>query len=56
MLLDEIADSYGNASLQEVLDVVYGLETVKKSELRKPLEMAKIIKDEQSNEMEDFDF
>jgi hypothetical protein len=46
VLLDDIISSYGNISLQEVLDVVYSLETIKKSEQHTPLEMAKIIKDD----------
>lgn len=54
MLLDDIINSYGNVSLQEILDVVYRLETVKKSELSKPLEMAKIIK-EDNNDVEEMD-
>jgi uncharacterized protein YwgA len=43
LLIDDIIFSYGNISLHEVLDIVYGLETVKDAELCKPLEMAKII-------------
>ena len=54
MLLDDVISSYGNVSLQEVLDVVYSLETVKKSELHTPLQMAKIIEDDKS-EVEEMD-
>lgn len=50
MLIDEIINSFGNKSLQEVLDVVYSLETIKKADLCKPLEMAQIIKDEENND------
>jgi uncharacterized protein YwgA len=46
VLLDDIISSYGNISLQQILDVVYSLETVKKSSSHTPLEMAKIIEDD----------
>ncbi|MFC1615408.1 Panacea domain-containing protein [Patescibacteria group bacterium] len=49
LLIDEIINSYGNVSLQEVLDVVYKLEMVKQTELCKPIEMAKIIETEKNN-------
>lgn len=54
VLLDEIISSYGNASLQEVLDVVYSLETVQRSTSQTPLEMARIIKDD-NNQVEEID-
>ena len=54
ILLDEIISSYGNVCLQDILDVVYSLQSVKKSELHTPLEMAKIIK-EDNDEVEEID-
>lgn len=54
VLLDDIISSYGNVSLQEILDVVYKLESVKNSDLHKPLEMAKIIQNDNS-EVEEMD-
>jgi uncharacterized protein YwgA len=54
VLLDDVINSFGNVSLQEILDVVYKLETVKNSDLHKPLEMAKIIQDDDS-EVEEMD-
>lgn len=43
VLLDGVINSYGNMSLQDVLDVVYRLEVVKGAEKNKPLEMAKKV-------------
>lgn len=54
LLLDDIINSYGNICLQDILDVVYSLQTVKKSKLHTPLEMAQIIK-EDNNEVEEID-
>ena len=53
MLIDEIISSYGNMSLQEVVDVVYKLQIVKESEMNKPLDMAKEMKKEETNLEED---
>ena len=53
VLLDEGINSYGNMSLQGVLDVVYKLELVKGAEKNKPLDMAKeteITDDEPNDE------
>lgn len=53
VLLDEVINSYGNMSLQGVLDIVYKLELVKGTEKNKPLDMAKettIIDDEPSDD------
>ena len=44
LMIDEVVNSFGNLSLQEVLDIVYSLEIIKKSEMNKPLEMAKSLK------------
>lgn len=50
LLIDEVIDSFGNMSLQDVLEIVYGLQIIKASEMDKPLEMAKKI---ESKEPED---
>ena len=49
LLVEEVINSYGNMSLQEVLDVVYGLEIMKGAEMDKPLDLAQKIK---TDEME----
>ncbi len=53
ILLDDIANSFGNMSLQEVLDVVYSLETVKDAEKGTPLDMAKFLDDEREENFPD---
>lgn len=53
--LDEVIDSFGNASLQQVLDVVYSLQMVKDSELKKPLDMAEVIKKETEDQPDELD-
>lgn len=45
LLVDEVLNSFGNLSLQEVLEIVYNLEIIKKSKMNSPLEMAKSIKE-----------
>lgn len=40
MIVDEIVSSYGNMNLQEVLDIVYKLQIMEKTEKNKPLDMA----------------
>ncbi len=50
LLIDEVAQSYGNKSLQEVLDFVYGLEEVKDATFESPIELAKTIKSEPTEE------
>jgi uncharacterized protein YwgA len=54
VLIDDVVSSYGNVSLQEILDVVYSLATVKESENHTPLEMAKIINDD-NEEVQEID-
>lgn len=49
-LIYEILNSYGNMSLQQVLDVVYNLEIIKDSEMNKPLEFVKNSKSEDPEE------
>jgi len=44
LLIDEVAQSYGNKSLQEVLDFVYSLEEVKEANFDSPISLAKDIK------------
>jgi uncharacterized protein YwgA len=41
MIVDEIVGSYGNMSLQEVLDIVYNLQIMEKTPKNKPLDIAK---------------
>lgn len=53
ILLDEIIDSYGNLSLQEVLDIVYQLEIVKSTEKNTPLEFARENSIDSSKENEE---
>lgn len=40
MIIDEVISSYGNLNLQEVLDIVYKLQIMEKTEKNKPLDMA----------------
>jgi len=47
MIIDEVIQSYGNISLQTLLDIVYDLQIVKDTELCKPLKMAE--KDSEDN-------
>lgn len=47
MIIDEVIQSYGNISLQTLLDIVYDLQIVKVAELCKPLKMAE--KDSEDN-------
>lgn len=54
MVLDEVVNSFGNLSLQNVLDVVYKLQFVKDSELDKPLIMAKEVEEDPEEEPEIF--
>ncbi|MCR4330221.1 MAG: Panacea domain-containing protein [Candidatus Roizmanbacteria bacterium] len=44
LLIDEIVQSYGNKSLQQVLDFVYSLEEVKDAKFDSPIKLAKDIK------------
>jgi uncharacterized protein YwgA len=53
MIIDEIVSSYGNMSLQEVLDIVYKLQLVEKTEKNKPLNMAKGIENTVSEKEEE---
>lgn len=47
MLIDEVINSYGNMSLQEVLDIIYQLQIVRDTKPNKPLDIAKeVIEDE----------
>lgn len=41
MVVDEVADSYGNLSLQNLLDFIYGLEIVKDAKRDSLLDLAK---------------
>jgi len=43
LLLDDIINSFGNLSLQEVLDVVYSLQETKRTDFNGPIELAKKI-------------
>lgn len=43
MLLDEVVQSYGNKSLQEVLNFVYSLEEVDGASFASPIELAKTM-------------
>ena len=47
-LLDEVIDSYGSISLRDLLDIVYSLPSVKKTEYCQPIEVAKKIEDEEN--------
>jgi hypothetical protein len=57
ILVDEIIDSFGNMSLQDLLDIVYDLQLVKKSEKGEclPLDRAKEIKDMDEPEVDFFE-
>lgn len=46
LLIDEIVNSYGNLSLQEVLDIVYDFQIVKNSKQNNPLDMAEEFRNE----------
>lgn len=52
MLLDEVVQSYGNKSLQEVLDFVYSLEEVKDAQFESPIDMAKKYTSQASDDEE----
>jgi len=52
LALNDIISSYGNMSLQDVLDIVYELELVKKSKPCTPLNIAKDIQDDNNEESE----
>lgn len=43
LLIDDVINSFGNMSLQQVLDVVYKLELVKDAKKNTPLDVAKEI-------------
>lgn len=43
LLIDDVVNSFGNMSLQQVLDVVYKLEIVKDAKKNTPLDVAKEI-------------
>lgn len=50
LLLDEVIHSFGNISLQEVIDIVYNLEIVKNTPPSSPLDFAKEIKENEEKE------
>ena len=50
LMVDEVAQSYGNKSLQEVLDFVYSLEEVKDADFDSPIKMAQEITSETPEE------
>ncbi len=57
LLVDEVAQSYGNKSLQEVLDFVYSLEEVKGAGFTSPIKMAQeIVPEVSEEEVEDIPF
>lgn len=55
LILEEVVDSFGRLSLQEVLDVVYSLQTVKNSVKQTPLDVAKILENEDDDHTEFLD-
>lgn len=58
LLLDEVAQSYGNKSLQQVLDFVYSLEEVKNADMESPIKMAQSIdsKPDEDIDVDDIQF
>lgn len=56
LLLDEVAQSYGNKSLQQVLDFVYSLEEVKTAGMDSPIKMAQEIKEQPVEDIDDIPF
>jgi len=55
LLIDEIVQSYGNKSLQEVLDIVYSLEEVKRTKHETPIQLAQKMQHSEED-MDDIPF
>lgn len=55
VLLGNVAESYGNLSLRDLLDIVYSLPTIKEAKYRHPLKMAKIIESEEVTNDQNFE-
>lgn len=53
LLINEVVQSYGNKSLQEVLDFVYSLEEVANADFKSPIKLAQEIKPKASSNEED---
>ena len=53
LLVDEVSQSYGNKSLQQVLDFVYSLEEVKDADFDSPIKMAQEQNTSSKNEEDD---
>ncbi len=53
LIVDEVADSFGNISLQKLLDIVYNLPIMKNSEINDILDFTKKIGKPTNNEEED---
>lgn len=49
LLIEEIIDSIGNLSLQEVLDIVYSLQETKSASFNKTIEIAKNMKKDEED-------
>lgn len=56
LLVDEVVQSYGNKSLQQVLDFVYSLEEVKDAKFDSPIRMIKEYGEKYSTDDEDIPF
>ena len=59
LVVDEIADSFGNLSLQNLLDIVYNLPIVKNSKMDSLLDIIKDIEaesEEEKNALSDLPF
>lgn len=53
VVLEDVISSFGNMSLKNLLDVVYGLQIVSKSELNDPLKMVEKAGQDTSSETEE---
>jgi len=56
LLVDEVSQSYGNKSLQEILDFVYSLEEVTRANFDSPIKLAQEIGSAPEEEIEDIPF
>lgn len=54
VILDDVVKSFGNMSLNSLLDIIYDLQIVKKSEMDEPLDIAKNIEEEENPDISEF--